>query len=132
MLLASALTGLLLKIAVPLNYAEAELRPDALQHLEQLQETARLSVLEAAQAYKYFGTDYEASMPARIHVSEVTLDTDVVRVRFHDPRVQDDSVFETCDRIYLRRDPEGRWQPFKHEWSHKGRGRLGWTTKPTS
>lgn len=132
LLVASALTGLLLKITVPMNYAVAELRPDALQHLEQLQAQTRLSALAAAQAYLYFGTDYEASMPSRVQVSEAAVGTDVVRVRFHDPSVQDDSVFESCDRIHLRRDPEGRWQAFKHEWSHKGRGRLGWTTQPTS
>ncbi len=123
---------LILKITIPFQYAEAELRPDVLQYLEHLQEQNHLSPAEAAQLYKYHGTDYEGTLPPRIQITEAIVEADVVRVSFYDPSARDDSIFQTRSRIYMRRNSEGHWLPFKHEWSHKGRGRFGWTTKPTT
>lgn len=123
--------GITLKLMIPLQYKEAPLRPSALNHLANLQRLTSLSPVEAAQAYKYFQTDYENGLPPRIQITETDLGTDQIRVEFYDPRAEDDSIWQTRHRIYLFRDAEGRWIPDQHEWSHKGRGRFGWTTQPT-
>ena len=85
---------------------------------------------ECALKYHYHGTDYEKEIPKRIEVSSKDLGDGTWRVRIHDPISEDDSIFESVSRIYLEKNPEGRWQPVKAEHVHKARGRFGWTTKP--
>jgi hypothetical protein len=44
---------------------------------------------------------------------------------------EDDSVYVTCHRISLERAQNG-WRVTRHQTAWQGRGRLGWTTRPTS
>jgi len=120
-----------LKLTIPLEYRAATLRPHGLHYLAQVQRETSLSAVEAAQVYQYVGTDYEQGLPPRIQITTRALGDDGIRVEFYDPRPEDDSVWEKRTRIYLRQNAAGSWVPYHSEWSHKGRGRFGWTTKPT-
>ena len=117
---------------VPFSYAGAKLDPGALGAVAWAQSRSDhpLSPEECALKYHYHGTDYEKEIPKRIEVSSKDLGDGTWRVRIHDPISEDDSIFESVSRIYLEKNPEGRWQPVKAEHVHKARGRFGWTTKP--
>lgn len=116
----------------PFSYAEQPLNPDALQHVAKLQSKTEVTPENVALQYLYFGSDYESAVPARIKVASSVLDRDTTRVRVYDPNCQDDSVHSSIHRIYLRRNALRVWEPFKVDFSHRGRGRFGWTTEPTS
>ncbi|MEA5421087.1 hypothetical protein VB712_17820 [Spirulina sp. CCNP1310] len=120
-----------LKLTIPWQYRETELRSSALSHLAHLQTQTPLSPVAAAQAYAYFGTDYQDELPPRIRITTKSLGKDEMRVEFYDPNAQDDSIWEKRTRIFLRQNAVGHWVPYHSEWSHKGRGRFGWTTEPT-
>ncbi len=117
---------------VPFTYAERPIWQDRVDYVVSLQQARpAMGPAEVATAYCFYRTDYQDSLPARIRVTEKRLVAEVSRVTIYDPACRDDSVYSTRNRIYLRLDGLGCWQPFKAEWSHKGRGRIGWTTKPT-
>ncbi len=128
------LIGILMsiKLAIPLGYKETSLHPIAIAHVKGLQAHGEVDPMECAARYLYFMTDYDSETPDRIRVSQKRLSDERVRITLHDPSCHDDSVSESIRRIYLERDQEGDWVPVRHEWSHKGRGRIGWTTRPTS
>lgn len=134
------LARLALEVSIPSSFAPEELRPDALRHVAALQSSRALTAQECAERYLDFGTDLQdvptrgdAStrvVSARVASTE-ELRAGVVRVTIHNPDAQDDSIYETVDRIYLTRTDKQHWTPIRHEWSHRGRGRIGWTTQPT-
>jgi hypothetical protein len=115
---------------VPLTYASTAMRPEALQFVATLQTNGPMSPEGCAARYVFFHTDYDNKIPAWIRISSTSLGDGSVRVRIYDPNCQDDSIYASIERIYLRKE-NGFWKPFKHEWSHTGRGRFGWTTLPT-
>lgn len=121
----------LAKMITPLRYAEIPLREEALQHVAVIQTYDSFAATSVAQHYRYLNSDYESGLPSRIIVKETHSGPDVVIVSFYDPDVQDDSISQSVNRIHLKLAASGNWLPFRHEWSHKGRGRFGWTTKPT-
>lgn len=121
-----------LKLTVPLSYAEAELRPPAVEYVKDLQETGKMNPGECAAGYLYFKTDYQGNTPDRIRVSEKKLSDNLVRITLHDPSCRDDSTHSSIHRIFVERNEDRIWIPVKHEWSHTGRGRFGWTTEPTN
>ena len=121
-----------LRVFTPLHYAPTELFAERLVAIASMQEEhGELTPREAALTYLYFGTDYATNAPQRITIKERRINDRLIRIDIYDPSVRDDSVHQKIDRIYLKRDGSRIWKPFKHEWSHKGRGRFGWTTKPT-
>lgn len=121
-----------IKLTIPLSYAEAELRLPAIEYVKQLQGRGEIDPKECAARYLYFQTDYHSKTPDRIRIQEKTLSENQVRITLHDPSCRDDSTHSSIDRIYLERSQDGIWIPTRREWSHAGRGRFGWTTKPTS
>ena len=121
-----------LKLTVPFSYAEAELRPPAIQFVVGLQASGAIDPKECAARYLYFQSDYHSEVPGRIEVTIKTLSDGSVRVTFRDPSCRDDSVHSSIDRIYLQRSDAGIWVPNLHEWSHTGRGTFGWTTEPAN
>lgn len=135
---ASAATFLLvagfvvIKLSVPLSYAEADLRSPAVEFVKGLQEPGEIDPRECAARYLYFNTDYHSETPDRILITKKMLSKDGVRITLHDPSCRDDSIHSSISRIYLERSDDGIWIPVRHEWSHTGRGRFGWTTEPTS
>jgi hypothetical protein len=123
---------LVAKATVPLSFASRSLHKDAVDHVLVLQSNKGLSPGECAQRYIYFNTDYHLSSPTGIIVTTDELGEGSVRITIHNPDVKDDSEHERVDRVYLEAKEDAIWTPIKHEWSHKGRGNFGWTTKPTS
>ncbi len=46
-------------------------------------------------------------------------------------RAEDDSIDLICNRLTMRLD-RGVWIPVRHQSAWQGRGRIGWTIKPTA
>ena len=124
--------AIVLKLTIPFSYAEAELRAPAIEYVKELQVTAKIDPKECAARYLYFRTDYHTKTPDRIRVAEKEISENQVRITLHDPSCRDDSIRSSIDRIYLERSSEDLWVPVRHEWSHTGRGRFGWTTELTN
>ncbi len=120
------------KMTIPLSYADAPIRQDAVSFIVSLQERGEHDPKELATRYLYFGTDYHEDQPDRIEVSATELNRDEVRVQIFDPSCEDDSVSSSIHRVYLRRMDSGSWMPVRVNWSHRGRGRFAWTTQPTT
>lgn len=119
------------KLTVPLSYADAPIRQEAVSYVASLQERGEQDPKVIATRYLYFGGDYQDALPGRIEVSATEVDRETVRVRVFDPSCEDDSISSSIHRVYLRRQDSGRWMPVRVDWSHRGRGRFGWTTQPT-
>lgn len=130
-----AITGIIgaivLKVTVPLSYAERFVDQESVDFVTGIQKNLTLTAEQAAMKYYVYRTDYQSEIPSRIRVNSAKFGTDQMRVTITDPSCRDDSVYSTIDRVYLRRDATNRWIPIKVESCHKGRGRFGWTTKPT-
>ena len=112
----------------PYRFVEVPLRKESLQQLQS--STLAFSPTEAA-------TEYLRSLfPDRLKRSKFeiairyTSEQETV-VTIIDRDCQDDSVYVTCDRFTLRRQ-SGAWLPVQHQAAWQGRGRVGWTTQPTS
>jgi hypothetical protein len=123
---------ILLKLTIPLSYANAELNSPAVDFVTELQKSGAIDPEECAARYTYFNTDYHTETPNRIRIVTKRLSEDRVRVTLHDPSCRCDSRHSSIDRIYLERNSDRIWIPIRHEWSHTGRGRFGWTTEPTT
>ena len=132
LLLVALIAAAIIKLIIPLSYAQIALRPDALRHVAELQVASSMTPEAVAVKYLFFRTDYQNEVPERIEISSSGLNDRNVRVRIYDPSCRDDSVHSSIDRIYLRRTKLGAWEPYKVDFSHTGRGHFGWTTKPTS
>jgi len=127
------LGAILVKLTVPLSYREYPVYKEAVDFVTELQKKSVLTAEQVAIRYDFYHTDYEnTEMPKRIQIKSKPLNDGTVRVTIFDPCCEDDSIFSSIERIYMRKDTMGRWQPTKVEFSHKGRGRFGWTTRPTS
>lgn len=122
---------LILKLNIPLNYKEAEISPEAQSYVMELQKKTQLEPDQCAVKYLFYQTDYHDQVPDRIKVTVKKIGQEKVMVIIDDPSCQDDSVYSSRDRIYLIHENH-IWKPVQHEWSHRGRGRIGWTTEPTS
>ena len=118
-------------LTIPLSYAERPVYKEAADFVAELQKKSALSAEQAATRYFFYHTDYEKVIPKRIKVTSKPLNDSTVRVTVPDPSCEDDSVSSSIDRVYMRKDETGGWRPIKLEFSQKGRGRFGWTTKPT-
>jgi hypothetical protein len=123
---------IVLKLTVPLSYAQAKMNPPAMAYVWKLQSTGETDPKECAARYLYFKSDYHTETPERIQIRMKKISEDEVRVTLHDSSCRDDSIHSSIDRIYLQRKDGKKWIPVRHEWSHTGRGKFGWTTKPTS
>lgn len=121
---------LILKMNIPFNYKETEILSEAQKYVIDLQNQAKLEPYEVAEKYLYYKTDYHDKIPKRIKVTTKIVNKNNFIVIIYDPSCEDDSEFEMIDRIYLIEE-RNIWKPIKHDWSHKGRGRFGWTTQPT-
>ena len=128
----AALVLVAAKLSFPLSYADAPIRQEAASYIAWLQEGGERDPKVIATRYLYFGGDYQEALPGRIEVSAREVDPDTVRVRVFDPSCEDDSIHSSIHRVYLHRQDSGRWIPVRVDWSHRGRGRFGWTTEPTS
>ena len=123
---------IVLKLTVPLSYAQAKMKPPAMAYVWKLQSAGEIDPKECAARYLYFKSDYHTETPERIKIRMKTISENDVRVTLHDPSCKDDSIYSSIHRIYLQRNHEEKWIPVRHEWSHTGRGKFGWTTEPTS
>jgi hypothetical protein len=123
---------LVAKLTIPLSYADVPIRQEAVSYIVLLQERGERDPKVIATRYFYFGSDYQKAQPDRIEVSAKDLKRNEVRVRIFDPSCDDDSVSSSIHRVYLRRMDSGFWMPVRVDWSHRGRGRFGWTTQPTT
>jgi len=119
------------KLTIPFNYAETPVDPGALSHVIALQAKGEQSPEKVAMNFLFFHGDYHGA-PEWIQVSSMKIDENTLRVKVYNPRCEDDSIARSIQRVYLRRDESQRWIPVRQEWSHKGRGRFGWTTEPTT
>ncbi|MEK7949995.1 hypothetical protein [Luteolibacter soli] len=120
------------KLTIPFHYADRLINRDAASHLLSLQAKGEQSPEVLATRYVFFRTDYQESVPTRIQVSSKKVAADTIRVRVYDPHCEDDSTDSSIERVYLQKDQSQRWIPVRVEWSHRGRGRFGWTTEPTT
>lgn len=120
------------KLTIPFSYADAPITQEAAFYIASLQERGEQDPKVIATSYLYYGGDYQDAMPRRIKVNATELNRDTVRVRVFDPSCEDDSIYSSIRRVYLRKDESGRWIPIRVDWSHRGRGRFGWTTEPTT
>ena len=120
------------KLIVPFGYAERPIYSDAVAFVSRLQADGERDPEVIAVRYLFYGTDHQSKVPERIRLSSRRISSDTIRVRIYDPSCGDDSVYSSIDRVYLRHEISGGWTPTRVEWSHKGRGRFGWTTEPTT
>lgn len=123
---------IVLKLTVPFSYAEGKLWIQAIEYVKDLQRASKMDPKDCAVRYFYYQSDYSSERPEKIQITEKEISENQVRITLYDPSCQDDSTYASIDRIYLERNGDGIWIPIRHEWSHMGRGRFGWTTKPTS
>ena len=130
-LVALGVIGVVIKLTIPLSYAETSIDPKASDFVARLQSTP-VDLETVALRYLFFGGDYQDEIPSRIKVSSTSMGDGVLRVRVYDPACEDDSVSSCVERVYLKMDGNRKWMPVKVDWSHTGRGRFGWTTLPTS
>lgn len=127
-----ALALVFAKLTIPFHYAEIPLDPEAVSHVISLQAKGGQTPDRVATHYLFFRGDYHDAPPKWIEVTSKQIDENTVRVKVFDPRCEDDSISHSIQRVYLRRDESQRWTPVRQEWSHKGRGKFGWTTEPTT
>ena len=132
LLLVMLLAAAIIKLTIPFSYAELPLPQDKLGHVAELQESSSMTPEAVAVKFLFFRTDYQDEVPQRIEITSSKLEDNTVRVRIYDPSCRDDSVHSSIERVYLRRNQLGAWEPFKLDFSHTGRGHFGWTTKPTT
>ncbi|MEI8343064.1 MAG: hypothetical protein WCH43_16195 [Verrucomicrobiota bacterium] len=123
--------AIMVKLTIPLTYAETPVYKEAADYVAGLQKKSALSAEQAATQYSLYRSDYQTEIPKRIKVTSKALDRDTVRITIFDPSCEDDSISSSIHRIYMRKDGTGKWRPIKSEFSQKGRGRFGWTTSPT-
>jgi hypothetical protein len=120
------------KLTVPFHYAERPIDPAAKAHILSIQTKGEQDPEVIAARYLFFGSDYQDASPKWLQVTSKNIDGNTVRVKVYNPRCEDDSVFSSIHRVYLHRDESQHWVPVRVEWSHRGRGRFGWTTEPTT
>ena len=120
------------KLTIPFHYAERPIDSNAVAHVISLQAKGEQDPEKIAAHYLYFHGDYHYAQPKWIQVTSKTVGENTVRVKIFNPRCEDDSVSSSIHRVYLRQDQSQHWVPVRQEWSHKGRGRFGWTTEPTT
>jgi len=121
---------LIIKINIPLTFKEAQINYDAYNYIIDLQKKLKLEPIDCAIKYLYFKTDYHDKVPEKIKAKIKIINDYNVLVIIYDPSCEDDSEYQTIDRIFLIKK-NNTWEPFKHDWSHKGRGKFGWTTENT-
>jgi hypothetical protein len=114
----------------PIKYDNKYISKKAVSYITELQQTNELSPSQIAERYLYYNTDYENNTPGRIKIRVKNLNDNLIVITIYDPQCEDDSINSSLDKIYLEKDGN-LWIPIKHEWSYKGRGRLGWTTETT-
>lgn len=115
----------------PLTYSSKNISGEALLNVMKLQQEKNLSPSECAIHYLYYNTDYRETIPNKIVIRDQKLKDGSIVVTFFNPHNADDSVYSSIDKIFLEKTEDNFWKPIRHEWSHKGRGILGWTTKTT-
>lgn len=115
------------KLTVPLDFRTLEIDGNRLNYTMERQKEADLDNLEVAKTYLYAGTDYESSLPDWVTISERKVGQDV-EVRVFDPKVQDDSIFQTMNVLRIKTVGDKKLV-YSHRYSHKGRGLLGWSSK---
>lgn len=83
--------------------------------------SAAVEYLEAGESERSEAQDLHVSVSS--HTGETAVVIVIVDAR-------DDSVYRIYNRLTLRRE-SGAWIPVQHQTAWQGRGRIGWTTKPT-
>ncbi|RYD73751.1 MAG: hypothetical protein EOP84_21060 [Verrucomicrobiaceae bacterium] len=131
-LVVGALAVVAAKLTIPFSYSEAQVDSVAVSHVIALQAKGEQDPEKVATHFLFFHGDYHGAPPDWIQVSSKEIDENTLRVKVYNPRCEDDSISRSIQRVYLRRDESQRWIPVRQEWSHKGRGRFGWTTEPTT
>ena len=87
------------------------------------------SATEAAFSYvPWIGSDARIRQRLRVVVSERS---DATVVMMIDPQCEDDSTSVLCVRLTIIK-PDTRWRIVRQQQAWQGRGRIGWTTLPTS
>jgi hypothetical protein len=112
----------------PYLFVQVPLRETSFQHLQ----SSRLasSPADATDEYLHWRfPDRPKRRQLEIAVCHASEQEAVVTVINRD--CKDDSLFVSCDRLTLRRQ-SGTWLPVQHQAAWQGRGRIGWTTQPTS
>jgi hypothetical protein len=82
---------------------------------------------ETALAYIDYDSDPRARQRLRVSVRQ---NRDTVVVTMIEYGCQDDSLGVMCDRLTMI-GSDARWQIVRHQQAWQGRGRIGWTTRPT-
>jgi uncharacterized protein YfkK (UPF0435 family) len=123
---------LILKINIPLFYSSVTISYPAVKYVFSLQNISSLSPSECAERYLYFNTDYHTITPDRMIIKTIEINDNIINVKILDPNCRDDSVYSSLDIITLVKTDNNLWKPVNHKTAHKGRGRIGWTIKPTS
>jgi len=119
---------LILKFNIPLNYKNQTINNEVKDYVINIQKVQKLKPVECAKKYLYYNTDHQNMIPTRIEIQQKLINNSNVAIIFYDPACDDDSIYSSIDKIYLIYEND-IWKPLKHEWSHKGRGLFGWSTK---
>jgi hypothetical protein len=118
----------------PYRFVDSPLDKKSLQHLRAGTSTAAswaASPSETAFEYLYWWPQLDRPNRARLDISVAYRSPDDAIVTVIDNDCQDDSIWRTCDRLTLHRQ-SGVWLPVRHQSAWQGRGRIGWTTQPTT
>ena len=132
-ILIAIIVSLFVKYFVPICYKERNIDLKMVESLTLLQQANRMELIDCAKYCYYYPNEFEESETTwlkRINVTIKMIEPDYAKIKIYDPQCDDDSVMSMIDIFYFKHE-DNLWIPVKHEWIHRGRGRFGWTTKPT-
>jgi len=116
----------------PYRFVDRSLEDQSLQHLRSRIGDGNWSASPSDSAFEYLywwpQIDQQDRSKLAITISHRSTDEAIVTVIDRDCR--SDSTYVTCDRLTMRRERDA-WIPVRHQTAWQGRGRFGWTTKPT-
>jgi hypothetical protein len=118
----------------PYRFTERDLREAFIAHLREgvargePWDSPTMAAVEYIQSFA--GHPSDRSKPSALRITSSQRSATEVTVTVFD-RVEDDSIDLVCHRLTMRLD-RGVWIPVRHQVAWQGRGRIGWTIKPTA
>ncbi|MEI6536772.1 MAG: hypothetical protein WCN98_15605 [Verrucomicrobiaceae bacterium] len=118
----------------PFRFVDEPLAEESLQHLRAGARSGApwlSSPADTVFEYLYWWPQLDPTNRAKLDISVSYHSPDVAIVTVIDNGCRDDSTWRTCDRVTLLQK-SGLWLPVRHQSAWQGRGRIGWTTQPTT
>lgn len=118
----------------PKSFITQPISPVSLAHLrEGFSNDEKWAGFPADSALEYLHWKLDVSERPNKAKLQITIEAvkNALVVTIIDDQLQDDSVYVMCDQLTMHQEGLG-WVPIRHQSAWQGRGRVGWTTKPTN